>query len=95
MLIYGLILVLALVQSLFGVGILLFGTPILLLGGYEYQEALMYLLPASAALSWSQVWDFKVYKLDGGYRKLFILICIPSLVLGMYLTEYYDLKFGI
>lgn len=95
MLIYGLILVLALVQSLFGVGILLFGTPILLIAGYEYQEALMYLLPASAALSWSQVWDSKSYKLDGGYRKLFLLICIPGLVVGMFLTENYDFKFGI
>lgn len=95
MIIYGLILVLAVVQSLFGVGILLFGTPILLIAGYEYQEALMYLLPASAAISWSQVWDFRKYKLDGGYRKLFLLICIPCLVLGMYLTKNYDLKFEI
>lgn len=95
MIIYGLILVLAIVQSLFGVGILLFGTPILLLAGYEYQEALMYLLPASAALSWSQVWDFRKYKLDGGYRRLFFLICIPGLLIGMLLTQYYDLKFEI
>jgi len=95
MIIYGLILVLAVVQSLFGVGILLFGTPILLIAGYEYQEALMYLLPASAAISWSQVWDFRQYKLDGGYRKLFLLICIPSLVAGMFLTQHFDLKFEI
>ena len=92
MMIFGLILVLALVQSLFGVGILLFGTPILLIMGYEYQEALMYLLPASAALSWSQVWDFRTYKLDGGYRKIFLLICIPSLMLGMFVTQYLNFK---
>jgi uncharacterized membrane protein YfcA len=95
MIIYGLILVLAVVQSLFGVGILLFGTPILLIAGYEYHEALMYLLPASAAISWSQVWDYKAYKLDGGYRKLFLLICIPCLVVGMLLTQQFDLKFEI
>lgn len=95
MIIYGLILVLAVVQSLFGIGILLFGTPVLLLAGYEYQEALLYLLPASAALSWSQVWDFRKYKLDGGYRRLFFLICIPCLLIGMTLTQYYDLKFEI
>ena len=95
MMIFGLILVLALVQSLFGVGILLFGTPILLIMGYEYQEALMYLLPASAALSWSQVWDFRAYKLDGGYRKHFLLICIPSLMLGMFVTQYFNFKFEI
>jgi uncharacterized membrane protein YfcA len=93
--IYGLILVLAVVQSLFGIGILLFGTPILLILGYEYQEALMYLLPASAAISWSQVWDFRAHKLDGGYRKLFLSFCIPMLIVGMFLTQYFDLKFEI
>lgn len=93
--IYLLILVLSVVQSLFGVGLLLFGTPILLLMGHEYQEALMYLLPASAAISWSQVWDFRSYKLDGGYRKLFLMICIPLLITGMILTQYLDLKFHI
>lgn len=93
--IYGLILVLAVVQSLFGVGILLFGTPILLILGYEYQEALMYLLPASAAISWSQVWDFRSHKLDGNYRKLFLSFCIPLLFVGMFLTQYFDMKFEI
>ena len=95
MIVFVLIFFLAVVQSLFGVGILLFGTPILLIAGYEYQEALMYLLPASAAISWSQVWDFKQYKLDGGYRKLFLMICIPCLVAGMFLTQHLDLKFEI
>lgn len=93
--IYGLILVLAVVQSLFGIGILLFGTPILLILGHEYQEALMYLLPASAAISWSQVWDFRAHKLDGNYRKLFLSICIPMLVAGMFLTQYFDMNFEI
>ena len=93
--IYALILALAVVQSLFGVGILLFGTPILLIMGHEYHEALMYLLPASAAISWSQVWDFRAHKLDGGYRKLFLSICIPLLIVGMFLTQYFDMKFEI
>jgi uncharacterized membrane protein YfcA len=95
MAIYGLILILSVVQSLFGVGILLFGTPILLIAGYEYHEILLYLLPASAALSWSQVWDFRKYKLDGGYRKSFLIFCISGLLLGMYLTQNFDLKFEI
>lgn len=93
--VFILIFFLAVVQSLFGVGILLFGTPILLILGYEYQEALMYLLPASAAISWSQVWDLREYKLDGGYRKLFLLLCLPCLLGGMFLTQYLDLKFEI
>ena len=90
--IYILILILAVVQSLFGVGLLLFGTPIMLLMGYEYTDALMYLLPASAALSWSQVKDTYHEELLGGYRRLFFLICLPLLAMGMMAATYYDLK---
>ncbi len=93
--IYFLILVLSVVQSLFGVGLLLFGTPLMLFFGYEYTEALLYLLPASAALSWSQVKDLRHEKLHGGYRKLFFLICLPLLVTGMIFATEFDFKFEI
>ncbi len=93
--VYILILILSVVQSLFGVGLLLFGTPIMLLMGHEYSEALMYLLPASAALSWSQVKDLRHEKLNGGYRKLFFLICLPLLVIGMLVATKFDVKHEI
>lgn len=86
-----LIFALALVQSLFGVGLLLFGTPLLLGLGFEYQQALMWLLPASIALSWSQVWEFRQVELDGNYRRRFFGFCIPALMLGMLLS----LKFAV
>lgn len=87
--------ILSVVQSLFGVGLLLFGTPLMLLFGYEYTEALLYLLPASATLSWSQVKDLRHEKLHGGYRKLFFLICTPLLVIGMIISQEFDFKFEI
>lgn len=90
--IYFLILILSIVQSLFGVGLLLFGTPIMLLLGYEYTEALLHLLPASAALSWSQVGDLRHEKLNGGYRKLFLLICLPLLATGLTISAELDIK---
>lgn len=93
--IYFLILILSVVQSLFGVGLLLFGTPLMLFMGYEYTEALMYLLPASAVLSWSQVKDMAKVRLNGGYRKLFFLVCLPVLATGMFLATKFDLKFEI
>jgi hypothetical protein len=46
---------LAVVQSVFGVGLLLFGTPLLLLFGYPYTELLYILLPASLTLSLLQI----------------------------------------
>lgn len=90
--IYVLILILSIVQSLFGVGLLLFGTPIMLLLGYEYTDALLHLLPASAALSWSQVKDLHHEKLNGGYRKLFFLICLPLLATGLVISTKLDIK---
>lgn len=39
---YLLILGLSVIQSLFGVGLLLFGTPLFLILGFEYQDALLF-----------------------------------------------------
>ncbi len=93
--IFLLIAILSIVQSLFGVGLLLFGTPIMLMMGHDYFHALLYLLPASAALSWSQVKDTLHVNLDGGYRKLFFIICLPSLFFGMMFAQHFDLKWEI
>lgn len=52
----------------------------------------MYLLPASAALSWSQVKDYGKIQLNGGYRKLFFLCCLPLLVVGILVATKFDVK---
>lgn len=93
--VFFLILILSVVQSLFGVGLLLFGTPLLLLFGYEYSEVLMYLLPASISISLSQMRDFRGVELNRNYRKLFLIFCIPVLILGIFLATKFDLKFEI
>lgn len=53
------------------------------------------MLPASAALSWSQVKDLRHEKLNGGYRKYFFMICLPMLVVGMLFATKFDFKFEI
>lgn len=45
------LLALTLIQSLLGVGVLLFGTPIFILLGYSFYEVLVLLLPISAVIS--------------------------------------------
>ena len=45
------------VQSVFGVGLLVFGTPTLLLLGCSFEETIAYLLPSSALISVMQVVD--------------------------------------
>jgi hypothetical protein len=70
----------AVVQSVFGVGLLVFGTPTLLLLGFSFEEVLAYLLPCSLAISILQVWD-------GGLtfeaiRRRFLFITVPFVVIG-------------
>ena len=51
--------VFSVVQSIFGVGLLVFGTPTFLLLGVSYVDAVGYLLPSSLLLSFLQTHGFK------------------------------------
>ena len=74
------ILVFSIVQSIFGVGLLLFGTPTFLLLGYSYSETLWLLLPCSVTISLIQV--ISEYNLIKAKKRVFYLV-IPTLVLGL------------
>ena len=49
------VIITASIQSFFGVGVLLFGTPLLLLLGYPFLESLLILLPISASINFLQI----------------------------------------
>ena len=59
MTIYIFMMVCVLIQSLYGVGLLIFGTPILLILGLEFTTVLGLLLPSSVLLSILQIMDTK------------------------------------
>lgn len=68
------------VQSIFGVGVLLFGTPLLLLLGYGFVDALGVLLPVSIAISALQV--LRHYEdVDTGFYKNVLVYSVPLVVL--------------
>ncbi|TRX00714.1 TSUP family transporter [Candidatus Methylobacter oryzae] len=68
------------IQSIFGVGVLLFGTPILLLLGYDYVNALGVLLPVSIAISALQF--VRHYEdVDIKFYKNVVVYSIPLVVL--------------
>lgn len=68
------------VQSIFGVGVLLFGTPLLLLLGYGFVDALGVLLPVSIAISALQV--IRHYEdVDTAFYKNVLVYSIPLVVL--------------
>lgn len=73
----------SIVQSLFGVGLLVFGTPTFLLLGFGYGEAVGYLLPSSLLLSILQSSNFKDrIKIGRGI----ILYAVPFVFFGMMLS---------
>ena len=78
--------VFSVVQSIFGVGLLLFGTPTLLLLGYSYSETLWLLLPCSVTISLIQVVnDYKLIEA----KKRAVYLVIPTLVLSLALVVTY------
>ena len=87
--IYYLVIIIAvfsIVQSIFGVGLLLFGTPTLLLLEYSYSETLWLLLPCSVVISLIQVVnDYKLIEA----KKRAVYLVIPTLVLSLALVVTY------
>jgi uncharacterized membrane protein YfcA len=79
------ILVLSVVQSVFGVGVLLFGTPALLILGYDFQDALTVLLPVSLAINAFQVarhWR----RIDRRFYSRILLYTIPLVCVCLFLV---------
>ena len=72
--------VFAVIQSVFGVGLLVFGTPTLLLLGLPFDAVLAY-LPSSIAISLLQVVGGGGFRLDP-LRRQFLLLTAPLVLLG-------------
>jgi uncharacterized protein len=81
----ALIVGLAVVQSLFGVGLLVFGTPTLLLLGLPFEQVLVLLLPCSIVVSALQVAGSGGLTLDP-FRKQFLTYATPALILATVIT---------
>jgi uncharacterized protein len=82
--IFSIIAVLSVIQSIFGMGILVFGTPTLLLLGYDFVPTLQYLLPASLAVSGLQV--ITSYKHRVAISKNLYFVCLPAIAFALWLT---------
>lgn len=75
---------LAAVQSVFGMGILVFGTPTFLLMGYSFTETLGFLLPASLAVSCVQVFVHKSRPLP--ISRSVWAFCLPAIAISLFLA---------
>lgn len=77
--------VLAAVQSVFGVGLLVFGTPTLLLLGVPFELVLAYLLPCSLTVSALQVASSGGLRLEP-IRRLFLSYSAPAVLVATAVT---------
>lgn len=82
----------AVIQSIFGVGVLLFGTPILLLLGYDFINALSILLPISIAINSLQIIKHYQY-IDFVFYKNVLIFSIPLIIVFLFLVS--TTKFNI
>lgn len=76
----------SIIQSLLGIGVLLFGTPLLLLLGYSFFECLLIVLPVSVSINIVQIIgnyrfiDFKIYK-------KILFFTVPLIILSLLLVD--------
>ena len=84
----------SLIQSIFGVGVLLFGTPILLALGYDFINAITILLPISLLINLIQiVKDFK--KINIEFYKNIIIFTIPLVVLFLFFITTFTININL
>tara|TARA_Y100000389_G_scaffold204988_1_gene261661 strand:+ start:3230 stop:3940 length:711 start_codon:yes stop_codon:yes gene_type:complete len=79
---------LSIFQSVFGIGLLLIGTPTFLLIGYNFFDVLNLLLPFSITISLLQVIYSKDIDLE--FNKKILLYCIPALILALSILVKYE-----
>jgi len=82
------------IQSIFGVGVLLFGTPLLMLQGYDFFQAVIVLLPISLLINLSQI--AKDHKsVDTAFYKKIIVYTIPFIVIFLAVLNETKINIGL
>jgi len=82
----------SIIQSLFGVGILLFGTPLLILLEYSFVELLNILLPISLSVNFFQIHK-NSHHINKFFFAKFILLVVPSIALTLNFGLSLDVNF--
>ena len=79
-----LITILIIIQSIFGVGLLLFGTPSFLVLGYDFANTINILMPVSITISALQFFKSKVK--DRVFIAEYNIFCVPFLIIFLFLA---------
>lgn len=87
---------LVIIQSIAGVGILVIGTPFLLIIDYNITDILSLLLPISIITSMINLIFFKLnkkklkMKINSNTKNLFFFVCVPSIFVGIYFLQLFQ-----
>lgn len=82
------IIILSIIQSTFGIGLLVIGTPVLLILNYDFFNVLSILLPCSILISILQI---NSYDVANNINKDVIILSIPLIILGTFIIFTYKL----
>ncbi len=83
----------AIVQSVFGMGLLVFGTPTLLLMNYPFSDVLSILLPPSLTISFIQV--LRQGKQQREFAVSILKYCLPMIIIALSWTIYSNQKLNL
>lgn len=84
----------SIIQSVFGAGVLLFGTPILLLFGYPFVDVLIVLLPISIAINLLQIAKHHAH-IDFTFYRRVLFLTLPPIALFLFLVTHARINIGI
>ena len=88
------VVVTAIVQSIFGAGVLLFGTPILLLLGYEFIDVLVILLPISIVINCMQIAKDRQH-IDLTFYRQILWLTLPPIAVFLFLVTHIQINIGL
>ncbi|MDO8845498.1 TSUP family transporter [Methylicorpusculum sp.] len=77
----------SIIQSVFGAGVLLFGTPLLLLFGYEFVDVLTILLPISIAINLLQILKDRT-QIDFAFYRNIAILTLPFIAVFLFLVTH-------
>ena len=92
---YLLIFFISIIQSIAGVGILVLGTPIMLILNYSILQTMFFLLPMSIIISFSNLILINCFfkmkeKIDFKLMKYFFIFCFPSVCIGLIIMKNFN-----
>lgn len=88
------VIITSVIQSIFGVGVLLFGTPTLLLLEYSFIESLLILLPISLIINFFQIFN-NIKNIETNIYKNIIFLCVPIIILFLIVASNLNEKLNV